>query len=127
MPHERADDAAHDYLPYADAHLKGTRCIDCHTNVRTAVAHDLPKGKGADQGCNSCHAVDSALLGRLYRYVETVEPKLGFRNPQVLKDGYVMGANRHRWTDIAAYLAMSIGFGLVLAHGGLRFLAWRRG
>lgn len=119
--------AAHGYLPYAEAHLQGTRCIDCHTNVRTAVAHDLPKGKGADQGCNSCHSVDSALLGRLYRYVETAEPKLGFRNPQVLKDGYVMGANRHRWTDIAAYLAMSLGFGLVLVHGGLRFLAWRRG
>jgi hypothetical protein len=116
--------AAHGYLPYAELHLEGTRCIDCHTTVRMTVAHDLPKGKGADQGCNTCHSIDSVLLGRLYRYAENTGTRLGFHNARLLEDGYVMGANRHRWTDIAAYLLVSIGLALVLAHGGWRIGAW---
>lgn len=117
---------AHRYLPQAQLHLDGTRCVDCHTNVMTKVAHDLPKGKGADQGCNTCHSIDSVLLTRLYRYAEGGGQKLGFHNSRMLQDGYVMGGNRHKWMDIAAYLLMSVGFTLVLTHGGWRALArWR--
>jgi len=119
--------AAHRYLPYAEAHLEGTRCVDCHTNVKPNVAHDLPKGKAADQGCNSCHSLDSALLRRLYRYAGDSGSALGFHNARLLQDGYVMGANRNRWTDIAAYLLMSLGLVLVLVHGGWRIGArWQR-
>lgn len=116
---------AHKYLPYAELHLKGTRCIDCHSSVTKAVTHDLPKGKGADQGCNSCHSIDSVLLTRLYRYADTTQSKLGFHNTRLLEDGYVMGANRHRWTDVTAYLLMSFTFALVFTHGGWRI--WARG
>lgn len=120
--------AAHRYLPHAQLHLDGTRCIDCHTTVTSAVTHDLPLGRGADQGCNTCHSIDSVLLGRLYRYVaNTGSDTLGFNNSRMLQDGYVMGANRHRWTDAAAFLLMSLGLGLVLAHGGWRILSRRQG
>lgn len=125
-PAERGLLAAHSYLPYAELHLEGTRCIDCHTSVTTRVAHDLPTGEGANQGCNTCHSIDSVLTARLYRYVENVGSLLGFANPRVLQDGYVMGANRHRGTDLAAYLLMSLALALVLAHGVWRLLArWR--
>lgn len=117
---------AHRYLPYAQRHLDGTRCIDCHTNVKTTVAHDLPLGKKANQGCNTCHSIDSVLMKRLYRYVTDIDPKLGFNNSPLLQDGYVMGGNRHKWTDIAAYLLMTIGVALVLAHGVWRIVGRRR-
>lgn len=114
---------AHAYLPYAKLHLDGTRCIDCHASVTKAVTHDLPKGKGADQGCNTCHSIDSVLIRRLYRYADTSRTKLGFHNAAILEDGYVMGANRHRWTDVAAYILMTFSLALVLTHGGWRILA----
>lgn len=114
---------AHRYLPYAQRHLDGTRCIDCHASVGKAVTHDLPKGKGADQGCNTCHSIDSVLLRRLYRYAEPSEAALGFHNAAILRDGYVMGANRHRWTDVAAYIVMTFSLALVFAHGGWRLWA----
>lgn len=117
---------AHAYLPYVERHLDRTRCIDCHTNVKPAVAHDLPLGKKANQGCNTCHSIDNVLMTRLYRYVADTSPKLGFRNSPLLQDGYVMGGNRHKWTDIAAYLLVSFGLTLVLAHGGWRILGRRR-
>lgn len=118
--------AAHRYLAHAQIHLDRTRCVDCHTNVKTKVAHDLPKGKAADQGCNTCHSVDSVLLTRLYRYTDVVEPRLGFHNTRLLQDGYVMGGTRNKWLDIAAYLLMSVGFALVLTHGGWRIVAKRK-
>lgn len=117
---------AHSYLPHAKLHLDSSRCVDCHTNVMSKVAHDLPLGKKADQGCNTCHSVDSVLVTRLYRYVDNSE-MLGFHNSRMLEDFYVMGGNRHRWTDVAAYLLMSFGLILVLVHGGWRMLARLRG
>ena len=119
--------AAHSYLPHAELHLSGTRCVDCHSSVASTVAHDLPLGKKADQGCNTCHSLDSVLLTRLYRYVDTSGSELGFHNVRILKDGYVAGANRHKWTDLAAYALMSLGLALVLAHGAWRVLARRPG
>lgn len=117
---------AHSYLPHAQLHLTGTRCVDCHASVSSAVSHDLPLGKKADQGCNTCHSVDSVLLKRLYRYVDTTSSRLGFRNERILQEGYVIGANRHRWTDAVAYGLMSLCLALVLAHGAWRILARRR-
>lgn len=116
--------AAHAYLPYADQHLNGTRCVDCHTSVSPTVAHDLPLGRKADQGCNTCHSIDSIEVRRLYRYVDNAHAtKAGFHNAALMKNGYVMGANRNRWADLAAYLLVSMGLVLVLAHGGWRMLA----
>lgn len=119
--------AAHAYMPYAELHLQGTRCVDCHSSVATKVAHDLPKGMKAHQGCNTCHSIDSVLLSRLYRYASAPEgTAAGFHNAGIMKDGYVMGANRNRWTDVAAYLFVTAGLVLVGAHGGWRILARRR-
>jgi nitrate/TMAO reductase-like tetraheme cytochrome c subunit len=112
--------AAHAYLPHAELHLKGTRCIDCHTTVFTTVAHDLPEGKGADQGCNSCHSVNTILAERLYRYVNDPERTLGFRNAKILQDNYTMGAHRNFWTDWATYILVGFCTLAILIHGGLR-------
>lgn len=118
--------AAHSYLPHAALHLAGTRCVDCHSSVRPAVTHDLPLGRKADQGCNTCHSLDSVLVTRLYRYADLTGTQLGFHNTRVLRDGYVMGANRHRWTDLAVFSAMSLGLTFVLLHAFWRALAWRQ-
>lgn len=118
---------AHAYLPHAELHLKGTRCIDCHTTVFTTVAHDLPEGKAADQGCNSCHSASSILTDRLYRYVNDPERTMGFRNAKILPDNYTMGAHRNVWTDWATYILVGLTLLAILVHGGLRlFYIWRR-
>lgn len=112
--------AAHEYLPHVDLHLKSTRCIDCHTTVTMAVAHDLPEGKKADQGCNSCHSVDTVLAGRLYRYVEDSISDRGFENARLLQDNYIMGAHRHRWADLTAYVLTGVITLLIGLHVGMR-------
>ena len=113
--------AAHEYLPHVDLHLKSTRCIDCHTSVTKAVMHDLPEGKKADQGCNTCHSVDTVLTKRLYRYVENVSNNLGFENARSLQDSYVMGAHRNRWTDLAAYVLTGLLILIITVHVAMRF------
>lgn len=117
--------AAHEYLPHVDLHLKSTRCIDCHTSVKKLVMHDLPKGKGADQGCNSCHSIDTVLAARLYRYVANTNA-LGFENARLLQDNYIMGANRNRWADLTAYILTSLVMLIILVHLGLRSFFKRR-
>ena len=118
---------AHAYLPHAELHLRGTRCIDCHTSVFTTVAHDLPEGKGADQGCNSCHSADTILTERLYRYVNDPKRTLGFRNAKILPDNYTMGAHRNFWTDWMTYILTGLCMLAILLHGGLRvFYRWRQ-
>lgn len=112
--------SAHAYLPHAQLHLEGTRCVDCHTSVTTTVAHDLPEGKEADQGCNSCHSVSTILAERLYRYINDPNRTFGFRNAKILQDSYVMGANRNVWTDWATYILVGLSTLLVITHGGLR-------
>ena len=116
---------AHKYLPHVDLHLKSTRCIDCHTTVKKAVMHDLPEGKKADQGCNSCHSIDTILAGRLYRYVERSNA-LGFENARLLQDNYIMGAHRHRWVDLAAYFLTGFVTLIIGFHLGLRTYFRRR-
>lgn len=126
-PAEPSMVAAHAYLPHVDLHLRSTRCADCHSSVWMTVTHDLPKGKGADQGCNSCHSVNTVLADRLYRYVTDLERTLGFRNAKMLRDNYTMGANRHRWADWATYVLIGLSILGILVHGGLRiFYRWRR-
>ena len=117
---------AHEYLPLVDLHLKSTRCIDCHTTVTSVVAHDLPEGKKADQGCNSCHSIDTILAKRLYRYVKS-DDGLGFENAKLLRDNYIMGAHRHRWADLAAYALTALVLAFIALHTGLRAYFRSRG
>jgi hypothetical protein len=116
--------AVHAYLPHVGLHLEATRCIDCHSSVRVTVAHDLPEGRGADQGCNSCHSIDSVLMRRLYRHEPAPQQSLGFHNERMLVDSYVMGAHRHRAMDWATVALMAGSILLVVVHSGLRLATW---
>lgn len=117
---------AHAYLPHVELHMESTRCVDCHSSVKTTVAHDLPEGKGADQGCNSCHSINSVLMGRLYRYEPPPVQTLGFHNATMLPDSYIMGAHRHWAMDWATYVLVGVSTLLILVHSGLRLAARRR-
>lgn len=117
--------AVHDYLPHVDLHLESTRCIDCHTTVTETVAHDLPEGIKADQGCNSCHSVDTILANRLYRYVKESNA-LGFENSKILTDNYIMGAHRHRWADWMTFLLIGLTAVVIGIHLAFRAYFRRR-
>ncbi len=125
-PAEPSMVAAHAYLPHEELHLETTRCVDCHSSVKATVAHDLPEGKGADQGCNSCHSINSVLMERLYRYEPPPVRTLGFHNAPMLPDSYIMGAHRHRAMDWATYVLVGVSILLILLHSGLRLAARRR-
>ncbi len=116
---------AHDYLPHVELHLENTRCIDCHTTVtKETVTHDLPEGMEADQGCNTCHSIDSIMTSRLYRYQDEPDRTLGFHNAAMLTDNYNMGANRNRMTDWATYIIVGLCTLIILMHGGLRIVEY---
>lgn len=125
-PAEPSMKLAHDYLPHIAMHLENTRCIDCHTTVtRETVTHDLPEGARADQGCNTCHSIDSIMMRRLYRYEVEPGKTLGFHNAAMLADSYTMGAHRHRMTDWAAFVLVGLSIFVILLHAGLRLVRSR--
>ncbi len=111
--------ADHAWLRHTELHMDNTRCVDCHTDTDHPEAHDLRVGDDAEQGCVSCHTLESILISRLYRYhAEKDGHPWGFTNPVLLDDGYVMGANRHVLFDRLTYLLLGVPC-LVLAFSAL--------
>lgn len=126
-PAEPSMVGSHDYLPHVELHLENTRCIDCHTTVtEETVTHDLPEGMEADQGCNTCHSIDSIMVRRLYRYEDEPGRTLGFHNSVMLSDSYTMGALRHRLADWTGYVMVGLSTLVILVHGGLRIISRRK-
>ncbi len=80
--------AEHAYLPHPGAHLRKTRCIECHTSNENPVSHELLV-ENAEKGCATCHNQDSVLLSTLYRHRAPL-PKIGWQAQHsfFLKTGY---------------------------------------
>lgn len=115
----------HDWLPNQIAHFASVRCIECHARETNdaLVAHDiLPKEK-AVRKCVECHSQNSLLMASLYKYTAKEKRRnYGFYNPAILKDSYIIGANRNYYLNI---LSIFIFGGVVLAivvHAILRML-----
>ena len=112
--------AEHASIPHTAIHLRKTRCVDCHSGSDHTVSHTLPAL--AESGkCVWCHSLDS-VHGRLYRYVEEVREPLGFTNPAMIRDSYVMGATRYVPLDVLAYLVVGGSLLAVLAHAAMRVI-----
>lgn len=118
--------ALHEYVQLPKEHIENTRCIDCHTDIEHVVAHDMRVEEDADQGCMSCHSIESIMMTRHYRYHDEFENSdLGFQHAALMQDSYVMGANRNRYIDYISYAVIGITL-FVLGVQGIDRLIHRR-
>ncbi len=106
--------AEHAFLPRPDRHLAATRCIDCHREAGPPVSHLLPATARTERICTPCHRRDSILRSGLYRHRPESGTLLGFTNPPILEDTYVMGATRNLPLDL---LTCAAGSGVLLLAG----------
>jgi len=106
--------SAHEWLPNQAAHFQHVRCIECHAEYdeEILVAHNIQQKKEAVKLCVECHSSNSILMASLYKYQTQLErSELGFFNPTILSEAYVIGANRNVYLNIASFI---IFFGAVL-------------
>jgi len=92
----------HDWLPNQELHFASVRCIDCHTRVRDTLVleHWIVPGNEAVKNCVECHSKNSLLLTTLYRHkIKEKRSQFGFLNSSLLKDTFIMGANRNYWLN----------------------------
>lgn len=112
--------AEHAMIPHAAVHLRKSRCVDCHSGTEHTVSHTLP-ARGEAGGCAWCHSRDS-VQARLYRYLGEAREPLGFTNPAMMRDSYVMAATRYVPLDILAYVLVGGSLLAVLAHAAMRVI-----
>lgn len=120
--------ADHEWLPNAQLHFKRVRCIECHTqtNDTLLVAHNIVPGSQAVRNCVECHSRDSKLMYSLYRYqVPAERNKFGFLNAKLVKDYFVIGANRNYYLNIASLVIFGLILGGIVVHIVLRIISKR--
>lgn len=118
----------HEWLPNAPLHFKKVRCIECHTqtNDTLLVAHNIVPGNQAVRNCVECHSRDSKLMYSLYRYqVPAERNKFGFLNAKLVKDYFVIGANRNYYLNIASLVIFGLILGGIAVHIVLRIISKR--
>jgi len=106
--------ATHDWLPNQRIHFRFVRCIECHAELNNdiLVSHNIQNKEKAVRLCVECHSQNSVLLASLYKF-ETQEQrnKFGFFNASILRESYVIGANRNYFLNMISFVV----FGLTLA------------
>jgi hypothetical protein len=99
----------HAWLPEQALHLDHVRCVDCHSPVADmALSHEVQGKDKAVRRCEACHAGDGELGRRLYKPMLIDRPgeKDGFANAALLREVYVVGANRNRWIELGGLGAL---------------------
>ncbi|GAB4330116.1 MAG: hypothetical protein Kow00127_22370 [Bacteroidales bacterium] len=109
---------SHSWLPKQALHWQNVRCIECHVEIKNdmLVSHNILPKEHAVRNCVECHSQKTRLLSSLYKYAaEEERSKTGFLNASVLKNSYVIGANRNYFLNLLSLII----FGLVLVAIGL--------
>lgn len=114
----------HDWLPNQRLHFRNVRCIECHTEISSdiLIAHNVRSKEFAVKNCVECHSRNSLLTATLYKYQFTEVSSAGFSNAAILKESYVIGANRNYILNYASLAIFGIVFGLILIHILLRII-----
>ncbi|WP_246237723.1 cytochrome c3 family protein [Caldichromatium japonicum] len=126
----KSGSGAHLWLPKRDKHWAAVRCLECHTPLTPAgqpVSHQILAAKDSNTDCVNCHAKESRLLDRLYRYRAENDLKgRGLWSQAIFNESYVVGMSRSPLLD-------ALGLGLIAltvlglgAHAWGRYLAYRR-
>ncbi len=115
----------HDWLPNQMAHFKSIRCIECHAeyNGDILVSHNIQPKEKAVRLCVDCHSQNSILMASLYRYqFSGHRGELGYYNPEMLENSYVIGANRNYYLNVASLVIFGLTLMVVVIHIVLRIL-----
>jgi len=115
----------HNWLPNQSSHFKSVRCIECHTEINDSilVAHKILPKDQAVKKCVECHSTNSLLMASLYKYQRKENRNAaGFINAAILKEAYIIGANRNiylNWASIVIFGFVILG---ICAHTILRII-----
>lgn len=113
----------HDWLPNQALHFSKVRCIDCHAkqNDSIMVAHLIKPGSEAVKNCVECHSTNSILMASLYKHeVSQERSKNGFYNGVIMNQGYIIGANRNYYVNIASAVLLGLTLAGIAVHAFLR-------
>ena len=115
----------HDWLPNQQLHFANVRCIECHakTNDSIMVAHLIQPKELAVKRCVECHSQNSILEASLYKFqARENRNKLGFFNPSLLENSYIIGANRNYYLNIISIFVYGFTLLVILIHAFLRII-----
>ncbi|MCF6170826.1 MAG: cytochrome c3 family protein [Bacteroidales bacterium] len=116
---------SHDWLPNQISHFAHVRCIECHTasSDNVMVAHQVQTKDKAVKKCVECHSQNSMLMASLYKYrAKETRSQYGFLNASILRDAYVIGANRNIYLNVISGVIAGLVILLIIIHAILRML-----
>jgi len=122
------------FLPNNQGKLSPYNIIEVNHNQKVfgfaAAIHHNTQSKGAIRECLQCHNKNSILLKALPISPDNLELPDNFLNhqqPQLASvDIYVVGANTVPFVDSLGIALLLLTLATVIAHGGARYLAYRR-
>ncbi|MFC2138056.1 cytochrome c3 family protein [Bacteroidota bacterium] len=117
----------HNWLPNQTLHFRNVRCIECHTQINDSIliAHLVLPKEQAVHRCTECHSQDSRLLSTLYKFQSKearADTKVGFANPFILKESYVIGANRNVILNKVSVIIFVFVIAFIAMHTILRII-----
>lgn len=115
----------HEWLPNQALHFANVRCIECHakTNDSIMVAHLIQPKELAVKKCVECHSQNSILQASLYKFqAKENRNNLGFFNPSLMENSYIIGANRNYYLNIISIFVYGFTLIVILIHAFLRII-----
>jgi hypothetical protein len=109
----------HNWLPETEEHLKGVRCIDCHTKINKdlIIAHQILPKEESVRKCSECHSQNSILLITLYKNQYNGDiAKNAMLNSVIMNNVYVAGANRSNTVNNICLSLLGLVFCGILMH-----------
>lgn len=115
----------HEWLPNQQLHFRHVRCIECHTVISddVMVAHLVQPKEKAVRLCVECHSQNSILEASLYKFrAKENRNNLGFFNPSLMENSYIIGANRNYYLNIISIFVYGFTLLVILIHAFLRVI-----
>jgi hypothetical protein len=108
----------HDFLPDQKVHFRSVRCIECHTKLKgdAPVPHQIVGKEKAVKKCVECHSGNATLMTSLYKFETKERRHDGFLNGVIMKQSYVLGANRNRTLNGLSFIIMGLVIVLTVVH-----------
>jgi nitrate/TMAO reductase-like tetraheme cytochrome c subunit len=127
----------HKWLPNFEFHLSAIRCIECHTAHSSGIdaqptlpfslhnkqrnEHFIMHNNSSQHSCVECHSGSPVVLQSLYKFKSKTENKDGFLNAPLIKNAFVIGANRNICLDIASIIIFVVLLCFILVHLWYRY------
>ncbi|OIP02105.1 MAG: hypothetical protein AUJ98_02350 [Bacteroidetes bacterium CG2_30_33_31] len=119
------DEKSHSWLPNRELHFKKVRCLECHAqqNDSLKVPHRILGKEKAVKLCVKCHSDNSLLMSSLYKHdIKENRNKFGFFNGVLLKNSFVIGANRNFYLNSISISIFSLVLLIIFIHAFIRII-----